>query len=113
MRIDGFTSSYSLDRSSRPGSAVTPFRDVQREEETRREQPSSPSRTQGLENTPQTRRVQASYASSDSLPARPQDLINHRAVSNRAAQALASYANTASYVGEADAPEVLGLDLYA
>ncbi|RJG10195.1 hypothetical protein D3879_19395 [Pseudomonas cavernicola] len=113
MRIDGFSSSYSLDRSSRPGSAVTPFREVQREEETRREQPALPSSTQGLENTPQARRVQASYASSDSLPARPQDLLNQRSVSNRAAQALASYATTASYVGEADAPEVLGLDLYA
>ncbi|MDZ4335458.1 MAG: hypothetical protein U1A62_24375, partial [Pseudomonas sp.] len=31
MRIDGFTSSYSPDRSARPGSAVTPFREAQRE----------------------------------------------------------------------------------
>ena len=30
MRLDGFSSSYSLDRTSRPGSAVTPYREAQR-----------------------------------------------------------------------------------
>ena len=113
MRIDGFTSSYTLDRTPRPGSAVTPFREVQREEETRRDIPATPSTTQGIENTPQQRRVQASNASSDSLPARSQDVFIQRGVSNRAQQALASYASTASYSNEADATEVLGLDTYA
>lgn len=114
MRIDGFTSSYTLDRTPRPGSAVTPFREVQREEETRRETPATPSTTQGLESTPQQRRVQASNASSDSLPARSQDVfVQREGVSNRAQQALASYASTASYSYERDATEILGLDTYA
>ncbi|MGY4531122.1 hypothetical protein ACVW0Y_000225 [Pseudomonas sp. TE3786] len=114
MRIDGFTSSYTLDRTPRPGSAVTPFREVQREAETRRDVPASPSTSQGIESTPQQRRVQASTASSDSLPARSQDVLVQRSgVSNRAQQALASYASTASYSNESDASEILGLDTYA
>ncbi|MGQ7817605.1 hypothetical protein ACUTAH_18415 [Metapseudomonas furukawaii] len=115
MRIDGFTSSYPLERSPRQGSAVTPFREVQREQEARREQPASPSSTQGYEQSAQPRRVQAGNASGDSLPVRPQDLTQpqRNAVGNRAAQAIASYTTTASFAFEADAPEVLGLDLYA
>lgn len=114
MRIDGFTSSYPLERSPRQGSAVTPFREVQREDEARREQPGTPSSTQGFEQAPQPRRVQASNSSGDSLPVRPQDLIQQqRNVSNRAAQAIASYSSTASMTAEYDAPEILGLDLYA
>eukprot|EP01031_Cornospumella_fuschlensis_P003793 gene3793-4736_t len=42
MRIDGFTSSISLDRSPRQGSANTAFREVQREVETRRDVPATP-----------------------------------------------------------------------
>ena len=115
MRIDGFTSSYTLDRTPRPGSAVTPFREVQREEETRRDVPATPSTTQGLESTPQQRRVQASNASSDSLPARYQQdpVVQRNGVSSRAQQALASYATTASYSNERDSTEILGLDTYA
>ncbi|AOE87152.1 hypothetical protein [Pseudomonas sp. TCU-HL1] len=113
MRIDGFTSSYPLERSPRQGSAVTPLREIQREEEARREQPSAPSTTQGFEQAPQPRRVQASNSSGDSLPVRPQDLTQHRTISNRAAQAIASYSSTALLATESDAPEVLGLDLYA
>lgn len=113
MRIDGLSSSYPLDRSPRPGSAVTPYREVQRASENRAEQPAAPASSQGFEQAPQPRRVQASNAGSDSLPARPQDLAQQRALSNRAAQALASYGSTASFVAETDAQEVLGLDLYA
>ncbi|BAN50301.1 hypothetical protein [Metapseudomonas resinovorans] len=114
MRIDGFTSSYPLERSPRQGSAVTPFREIQREAEARREQPGTPSSTQGFEQAPQPRRVQAGNASGDSLPVRPQDLIQQqRSISNRAAQAIASYSTTAQFVADYDAPEVLGLDLYA
>lgn len=113
MRIDGF-SSYSLDRSPRPGSAVTPLRENQREVEQRREQPISPSATQGYEQLAQPRRVQAGNASSDSLPARYQDnLGQQRGFSAKANQALAAYGNTAGYTDERDASEVLGLDLYA
>ncbi|UCO97178.1 hypothetical protein LF844_21270 [Metapseudomonas lalkuanensis] len=113
MRIDGFNSSSPLERSPRQGSAVTPFREIQREEEARREQPSTPSSTQGYEQAPQSRRVQAGNGSTDSLPVRPQDLIQQRNMSNRAAQAIASYSTTARMTAEYDAPEVLGLDLYA
>jgi hypothetical protein len=114
MRLDGFSSSYSLDRTSRPGSAVTPYREAQREVEQRREQPTPPSATQGYEQVAQPRRVQAGSASSDSLPARYQDsFAQQRGLSARANQALAAYGNTASYTEERDASEVLGLDLYA
>lgn len=116
MRIDGFTSSYSPDRSARPGSAVTPFREAQREVEERREQPASPASTQGFEQVAQARKVEASNASnasSDSLPSRLQDQLYQPPLNNRAAQALASYSSTASFASETDAQQVLGLDLYA
>ena len=58
--------------------------------------------------------MQASSSNSDSLPTRAQDLgYQQPALSNRAAQALASYSTTAAYANESDAQEVLGLDLYA
>jgi hypothetical protein len=114
MRIDGFTSSYSLDRTPRPGSAVTPYRESQREVEVRRELPASPASSQGFEQTPQLRRVQSSSASSDSLPARSQDVLSQQRPPNaKASQALAAYGSTASFTSERDAAEVLGLDLYA
>lgn len=114
MRIDGFSSSYPLDRSPRPGSAVTPLRETQREVEQRQDQPVSPSSTQGYEQLAQPRRVQAGNASSDSLPARFQDnLSQQRGFSAKANQALAAYGNTAGYTDERDASQVLGLDLYA
>src|SRR5262245_54487183 len=97
MRIDGFTSSYPLERSPRQGSAITPLREVQREDELRREPPAKPASTQGYEQTAQVRRVQAGNAPGDSLPVRPQDLMQQRAISNRAAQAIASYSNTARF----------------
>ncbi len=113
MRIDGSIPSYSLDRNPRPGTAVTPFREAQREVEQRREQPVSPATSQGLEQTAQLRRVQASTGSNDSLPARLKDLDYQPALSSRAAQAIASYSSTAALVAESDAQQVLGLDLYA
>ncbi|ARS50160.1 hypothetical protein [Ectopseudomonas hydrolytica] len=114
MRIDAYLPSYSPDRGPRSGTAVTPYREAQREIEVRREQPTAPASSQGLEQAPQIRRVQASSANTDSLPARSQDLaFQQPAMSNRAAQALASYSTTAAYANESDAQEVLGLDLYA
>ncbi|MBB2495689.1 hypothetical protein [Aquipseudomonas ullengensis] len=115
MRIDGFSSAYSLERSPRPGSAATPLREVQREVEERRDQPTSPSSSQGFEQAAQARRVQASSAGSDSLPARTQGNYSEqqRGLSARANQALAAYGNTASYTFDRDASEVLGLDLFA
>ncbi|MGQ7956645.1 hypothetical protein ACUTAF_02815 [Pseudomonas sp. SP16.1] len=114
MRIDGYLPSYSPDRGPRSGTAVTPYREAQREVEVQREQPAAPASSQGLEQVPQIRRVQASSDNGDSLPARARDLgFQQPALSSRAAQALASYSTTASYARESDAQEVLGLDLYA
>lgn len=114
MRIDSFNTSYPLNRNPRPGGDVTPIREVSRDQEERRDQPAPPSASQGFEQTPQQRRVQAAYASSDSLPARLQDVSGGpRQLSNHAAQALASYSNTASFAQDQGAAEVLGLDIYA
>jgi hypothetical protein len=114
MRIDSPTSFSSLDRGARAGAAVTPLRDVQRDIERRREQPALPASSQGFEPAAQVRRVQASNASSENLPARLQEQSNQRGLTNRAQQALASYGSTAGFSsGQADAQEVLGLDLYA
>ena len=114
MRIDAYLPSYSPDRGPRSGTAVTPYREAQREIEAQREQPAAPASSQGLEQAPQIRRVQASSGNGDSLPARARDLgFQQPALSSRAAQALASYSTTASYARESDAQEVLGLDLYA
>lgn len=114
MRIDGLSSSsLPLERSARPGSAVTPYRDVQREVEARREQPAPVSGSQGFEQ-PQARKVQASSAGGDSLPVSARDLLAfQRPVSSHAAMALASYNSTASLNIDAGAEDVLGLDLYA
>ncbi|HEJ1153786.1 TPA: hypothetical protein U7301_001744 [Pseudomonas aeruginosa] len=118
MRIDGLSSSsLPLERSARPGSAVTPYRDVQREVEARREQPAPVSGSQGFEQAPQApqaRKVQASSAGGDSLPVSARDLLAfQRPVSSHAAMALASYNSTASLNIDAGAEDVLGLDLYA
>jgi hypothetical protein len=112
MRVEGF-SSAPLNRISPPGSAVTPYRDVRRDDEQRGEQPAAPSASQGLDQQPLPRRVQASSAGSENLPARPQDLYQAFPVSSRAAQALASYGSTASLPVDPDAAQILGLDLYA
>lgn len=119
MRIDGSLPSYSPDRGPRSGTAVTPFREAQREVEARREQPALPGNTQGFEQTPQARKVEASSAGSDNLPARAQsfgyqqNLGYQQTLSNRAAQAIASYSTTASFAADSDAQQVLGLDLFA
>lgn len=112
MRIDSPLSFSSVDRSSRPGTAVTPLREIQREQEQRRELPTTPASSQGLETIAQPRRVQPGNASSDSQATR-QELVIPRGLSNKANQALASYGSTASFTVEGGAAEVLGLDLYA
>lgn len=114
MRIDGFTSfSQTPERGSRTGTAVTPYREVQRDVETRREQPAPSSASQGLDAQARTRRVESSSASSYGVPATLRDIEYQRPLSSRAAQALASYTSTASMAGPYEGQEVLGLDLYA
>jgi len=114
MRIDGFTSP-TLHRGPRTGTAVTPFRDVQREIEQRREpstRTADATNTQNSDPIATARRVLASNPANDSVTPRAQNAYQHHALTSHAAQALASYTSTASF-GEANAQEVLGLDLYA
>lgn len=92
---------------------MTPYREAQREIEERRERPALPASSQGFEQLPQPRRVQAASAGGDSPPVRPQNLGFQPTLSSRAAQAIASYSDTASFASESDAQQVLGLDLYA
>ena len=113
MRIDSPLQGYSAERSPRPGAASTALRDSQREVELRGEVPASPSASQGFEALPQPRKVQASSAGSENLPARSQAYAYQQPVGGRVGQALASYTSTANLVRDTDAPEVLGLDLYA
>ncbi|WP_339487395.1 hypothetical protein [Pseudomonas sp. EL_65y_Pfl2_R95] len=114
MRIDGSIPSYSPDRGPRSGTAVTPYRDAQREVETRREQPAAVGASQGFEPAPQIRRVQASSEGGQSRAVQAQDFTYQQpAISNRASQAIASYSSTAEFITESDAQQVLGLDLYA
>lgn len=113
MRIDGNIAPYSPDRGPRSGTAVTPYREANREQEVKREQPTPASASQGFEQTPQIRRVQQTNASTDYFPVRSQDTSYQPAVSNRAAQAIATYSSTEAYLRDMDAQQVLGLDLYA
>nr|WP_294978779.1 hypothetical protein [uncultured Pseudomonas sp.] len=115
MRIDGFIStSQAPERTARTGTAVMPYREVQRDVESRREQPAPTSASQGFEPEPQARRVEAGSASSYGMPVTLRDNLEYqRPLSSRAAQALASYASTASMAGPYEGQEVLGLDLYA
>lgn len=108
MRIDGFLPSLSPDRGPRSGTAVTPFREAQREIEASREQPAPRAASQGLELQPQMRRVEPALSNgpTSSHYAQPK-------LSSLAAQALASYGETASYRYDADVQQVLGIDLYA
>lgn len=112
MRVEGF-SAAPLNRIAPAGGAVTPYREIRREDERRGDQPATSSASQGFEQQPLPRRVQAASAGSENLPARAQDLYQARPVSSRAAQALASYGSTASLPVDPDAAQILGLDLYA
>lgn len=119
MRIDANTSSYPIDRGARPGAAVTPFREVQRNDELRREQPAPSSASQGFERAAQDRRVEqgslAGEAYQQLAEQRHQNLkdVFERPLPSKVAQALASYGSTASMTAHLDAHEVLGLDLFA
>lgn len=95
MRIDASSSLIPLDRGARTGRPVTPVHEIRQEFERAAEQ-----RPRG--------------AGSYSLPMLVVDDGGYsRPLGSRAVQALASYAATASLTADPDAPEVLGLDLYA
>lgn len=119
MRIDANSSSYVIDHGARAGAAVTPFREVQRTDELRREQPTPGSASQGFERLAQDRQVEQGSFSSQAYQQlaeqRQQQLkdVYERPVTSKVAQALASYGSTAAMTANLDAHEVLGLDLFA
>lgn len=100
MRIDGVSSqSYPIKRKPRKGPvADDDYVDIDGELEI-------PSEEQLA-----ARAAKASAQRLSNLPARQQDMLYHRAMSNSVAKALASYLSTATFV-DWDA-DVLGLDLY-
>ncbi|RON39526.1 hypothetical protein [Pseudomonas brassicacearum] len=100
MRIDGVPSqSYPIKRKPRKGPvADDDYVDVDGELEI-------PSEEQMA-----ARAAKASAQRLSNLPARQQDMLYHRAMSNSVAKALASYLSTAGFV-DWDS-DVLGLDLY-
>ncbi|KTS77906.1 hypothetical protein NS274_10200 [Pseudomonas oryzihabitans] len=119
MRIDsGFSSSaYPLNRSSR---AVTPVREVARDEDTRQKAIAKDATGNAQPQVAPARRVEAA-AATDSGDAGSNGLVlserEGRFASNltaRAQQALASYGSTATLGAEPDgSSSVVGLDLYA
>ncbi|EIK52673.1 hypothetical protein YO5_07873 [Stutzerimonas stutzeri TS44] len=116
MRINGLSqSAYPLDRAARPGSAPVPYRDSQRTVERPREIDVSPASEHFQQRTG---RAQQSTSESVALehyrPIRYSEAQAERPLPSRVAQALASYASTASFISsDPAAAEVLGLDLYA
>ena len=115
MRLNGFVpSSYPLDRAAQRSSAPVPYRDSQKVLEQPGEAvavPANPTYEHLAKHSGEA--VGAVPAmSNDFLPARFEATME-RPLTNRAAHALASYSSTASFGGDIDAHEVLGLDLYA
>ena len=100
MRIDGVsTQSYPIKRKPRKGPvADDDYVDIDGELEI-------PSEEQMA-----ARAAKASAQRLSNLPARQQDMLYHRAMSNSVAKALASYLSTAGFV-DWDT-DVMGLDLY-
>lgn len=102
MRIDGSSSrSYPIKRKPRKGPATVEgsFEEVDSEIDIPSQVPVNASRAQSSQAGPTA-----------NVPARQQDMIFPRSVSNRVAHALASYLTTASFV-DWDM-EVLGLDVH-
>lgn len=119
MRIDsGYSSSaYPLNRSSR---AVTPVREVARDEDARQNAIARENAGTAQPTVAPVRRVEAA-AATDSGDAGANGLVlserEGRFASNltaRAQQALASYGSTAAFGAEPEgSSSVVGLDLYA
>ncbi|MBV6750303.1 MULTISPECIES: hypothetical protein [Pseudomonas] len=98
MRIDGVSSqSYPIKRKPRKGSVVV-------------DDEADVSEGDSEDLSEVAARAEAAGSRLANLPARPQDMIFHRAMSKSVANALASYLTTAGFV-EWDM-EVLGLDLH-
>ena len=105
---------YSTDRSARTGRAADSYGETQRVAQAQR---GIDSRSAGQDYQPQAERPQQRVNSSALVERysafRYDEPQPERPLSGRVAQALASYASTASFTVDPDGTEVLGLDLYA
>ncbi|AYN95234.1 MULTISPECIES: hypothetical protein [Pseudomonas] len=117
MRIDSYTSSYSLDRPGR-NRADSSYHEIQNEEEVRREQPATGNvSSQGLGTAPLIRRVESTQpddeVTSDAqlLTAR-EYVLYEQPISARSARAIASYDSIAMLPRDTGAAQVVGLDFY-
>ncbi len=110
MRIDGFASAYAQPRSAPRSEPRDAAAEEQRE---RASQPAATEQQQGFDAQEIQRRVNALSKNQENLPTNLREATLQRPLSNRAAQALASYGSTAQITGEADASRLAGLDLYA
>lgn len=115
MRIDGYSTSSPLDRSARQGSAA-PARDLAREVLPSPQEAVEPaSNERSLQLPPVERPASGAQSRNELFPSfarEPLDLYQP-ALTNRAAQALASYNTTASLPVDLEPMQILGLDLYA
>jgi hypothetical protein len=118
MRLDGFAPSYPSSDRAAPRGVVVPYRDSQRAVEQAREsretaaKRSKPDFEQLLRRQPSESTGEAGSRPIELMPARFEAMFE-RPLSTRASQALASYSMTAAISVDFDAPEVVGLDLYA
>ncbi len=119
MRLDGFAPSYpSADRATQRGVAV-PYRESPRAVEQSRETRETGTNRSRVDVDQSLRRRQptepTSEAGSRPIELRPArfEVLFERPLSTRASLALASYSMTAAISTDFDAPEVVGLDLYA
>lgn len=115
MRIDGYSNAYPLDRSVRQGSAAA-ARDLAREY-----LPSGQDRLEPVNDDaspqlpPVERPANGAQSRNELFPSYAREPLElyQPALSNRAAQALASYNATASMPVDLEPMQILGLDLYA
>lgn len=118
MRIDGYISSYPLDRPARTSAPGAAYREVRPVDEVQKRLPVQDDRSAEdgiayaeVEASSEARNVRAEH-----LPARYADMSERyqQPISARAAQALASYGSTANITRyDESVSQVVGLDLYA
>jgi len=112
MRIDGFSSAYVPNRTTRPDSSAQMDAAVREtESRNRQQQPLNASDTLRLDTYQAVPRASA-HMQIQQYEAR--QALNNPAQQYQASKALASYSSTAGFSSKAEeAATVLGLDLYA
>ncbi|QLF92154.1 hypothetical protein HW090_02610 [Pseudomonas sp. ABC1] len=114
MLINGLSSSaYPVERTPvAPGRALAPYEETQRIADRGTSDSVSGETASQASTSAQQSESSSSATSITSLSARFEATMS-RPVSTRVAEALASYASTASFRTDFDSHDVLGLDLYA